>query len=329
MTASPPWRGGYWENRSRERSERAESVRKRRAERAAPHGFRSLEEATHKPHDCPEDFREGVPCAEGQVGVKVTEYPDGFRVVAYQSKGRAVGGGGVSTADKPQDESRSPPAEQRSESSLGRSRALVAHRARCLGPVAMWTFTKRGKFESADHVWASWRLFTQACRRRYGIGFRYVAVPELHADGETWHLHVLVDRIYMVESLRVLWARALGGTGLERGSETVGNVDAKSLRGRGFGARRAAGYIAKYVGKGFGGGCAGRRLFSASGGLDPVRIRRWALRIDTGIVDGANRAREWLCEHYGVGWFPQKFVWASLWGCSIGDVIFPKTRSVA
>jgi len=209
-------------------------MRERAPEARAAHAVRSLEEVTLEPHGStalPDLLPEGdFACADGQASIKVTRYQDGLRVVVFQRKGRAArGGGAASLADSASEKSSASSSGQRLDASLNRSRALVAHRARCLGPVALWTFTKRGKFDSADHVWRVWRAFSQLMRRRYGEKFRFVAVPELHADGETWHLHVLFDRVFMVESLRTLWTRALGGTGRERGQEAHDGIRARGL----------------------------------------------------------------------------------------------------
>lgn len=320
----PAWKGAYWESRSRERSEREVArTAQRRAERAASGPGHNLEDVTLEPQtpSAVPDLIPGGTCADGQPALKVTQYPDGLRVVVFQSRSRASAGS-ASRAAKSSEPSEAVSTAERSESSLSRSRALVAHRARCLGATAMWTFTKRGKFSSADEVWKAWRAFTKIMRIRYKKKFRYVAVPELHQDGETWHLHVLVDRYYMASSLRVLWYRALGGTGREQGEQTPGSVNAKSLRNGRFGARRAARYIAKYVGKGFERCGANRRVFGASCGLNPISVERRRISYDCGIVAGLDIAREWIRATYPVEWFGARFVFRPLWHCALADVSF-------
>jgi hypothetical protein len=123
---------------------------------------------------------------------------------------------------------------------------------------------------------------------RFGEQWRYVCVPELHSDGVTYHMHVALRGFFLVESVRALWFRALGGRGNERGENTPGNVDIKffrtqSRRARGSRIRSIAGYVAKYVGKGFAACNRGRRLFSSSRGLDPDRIERWRVREWVGV----------------------------------------------
>lgn len=333
--SSQPWKGAFWERRdavSRERWSRG-LVRERPPEAAAAREVRNLEEVTLKPQPSDEilpDVVEGAPCSIGQLGVKVTTYPDGVRVVLYRSGpvqvsgagGLARAAGSLGVEDSKQSKSVSADAE-RSAASVARSKRLVVHRARALGVAAMWTFTKRGKFKSSDEVWAAWRAFTKIMRRRYGGAFRYVAVPELHADGETWHLHVVVDRIYMVESLRILWQRALGGTGRERGDQTKGNVNVKGSRARGSSSRRFASYIAKYVSKGFERGGANRRVFAASVGISPVVVTRWRCPHDLGLIEFTDSVGEWLRDAHGIQRFFPRLFFRDGWECAIAECPLP------
>lgn len=356
MTAAgaPGWRGGYWEGVQRERSERERARQARRAERSEAGARLALRlgEPTHNDQfaSAAGELVEGKPVC-GQLGIKVTEYPDGLRVVAYRSaRGPsftrqpdietaeplekpsepigALGGASLAGSGAAALEVGSTAGPVRSESSLARSRALVVHRARCLGPYTMWTFTKRGKFASLDDAWSAWAKFIRYMKKRFG-SFPFVAVPELHSDGETWHIHCLVHRFYMVEQLSIYWQRALGGTGRESGSETLGNVDvAKTLKSRGgrVNARRAACYIAKYIGKGFAGRCSYRRMFGASRYLDPVRVARGRVTWDAGLLEGFDIVRRWVCQSHRVEWFPARFIQSDVWGCAIAEVAFPLNR---
>jgi hypothetical protein len=149
----------------------------------------------------------------------------------------------------------------------------------------MWTFTKRGKFATRDDVWAAWREFCRLVdvRRLHsveGLPWVYAAVPELHSDGDTFHLHVAVRGLFEVTTLRFLWLRALGGRGDERGSESLGNVHAKHFkRRRGQKQARAiSSYISVYVGKGMSGGAADRKSFATSKDLQPLEVQVWSHR---------------------------------------------------
>jgi hypothetical protein len=134
----------------------------------------------------------------------------------------------------------------------------------------LWTFGKRGKFESLDELWSRWKEFCRLMGKRHGDRWQYLAVPELHEDGETWHLHVGLRGFWDVNQLRLYWHRALvpGAKAILRGADAPGNVDAKRFRGRS--ARAIAGYVAKYIGKGMGAVQVGRKLYSSSEGLRPL-----------------------------------------------------------
>lgn len=266
---------------------------------------------------------QGVPIP-GELACKVTEYSDGVRAVIYRAPlhwrrrsaaDDADSGGGRSGSCESTGEG-----SDRSANSIGRSRATVVHRARCLEVHSMWTFTKRGKFDSVEAVWAAWRLFTQSMRRRWKKNFRYVAVPELHADGVTWHLHVLFDRYYQVETLRRYWYRALGGKGDETGDQTPGAVNVKALRTRNSAGRAAARYIAKYVGKGFERGRSHSRLFACSAGLHPVGVRAWRDGWTGHLQHFTECVAERLCRDYGLEKVYPRTVWRDAFGFAVIDV---------
>lgn len=271
--------------------------------RSAP----NLEEATLTAALCEIDrdsgLRPGRPPNRSQWSVRLVRYLDGFRVTAYRARGDGLSTSGAPDAEglSQQCLARSPRADgSRCESSLKRSRALVLHRMRCLSPHSLWTFTKRGKFESADELWRAWALFRKGMRRRFGRDWRFVAVPELHADGETWHLHVAFDRWCDVVTLRRLWYRALGGSGSESGADTPGSVNVKAF-GRGSSSpKRLARYVSKYVGKGFERSGSNRRVFAASVGLHPVGVERWYSAFDDGVGTVALTVSRWLYRRFQV-----------------------------
>lgn len=326
------WRGAAAEKRAskwRARKLRTSASAASGASRAA--SVRNLEQVTLNDSGPPGALPyhlEGPPACPGQFGAKVTSYADGHRVVLFRSTGarRSAGAGSVTAAARSLAASSlcaSPGNRERSDSSIARSRRLVVHRARELVPVAMWTFGKRGKFASAAEAWAVWAKFSRLMKLRYKDGWRYVAVPELHADGETWHLHVLVDRIYMVETLRVLWSRALGGTGGERGDQTLGNVNVKGSRNRRASARRFATYVAKYVGKGFERGGANRRVFAASVGLGGSHTSRWHCPYDIGLAEFVDASAVWLREAFGVQRFFPVLISKDRIECALADCPLP------
>jgi hypothetical protein len=203
----------------------------------------------------------------GLFNVTATRYPDGWRAVVFRGH------------DPPREVEgprrvRSKESDDRWASAVIRAKAKVRHLCRCISADHMWTFTRRGKFADLDLLWAAWKEFCRLMAVRYPRrSWEFVAVPELHSDGCTWHLHVATHGFWDVNVLRPLWHRALGAPGLMRGSDSPGNVDAHRFVGRS--ARAIAGYISKYVGKGMGSVAAGRRLYSSSTGIRALEQRRF------------------------------------------------------
>lgn len=158
-----------------------------------------------------------------------------------------------------------------------RRRAARSLRYRCLALKAdhMLTFTKRGKFSNVDELRAAWKRFYELLRRFPNLAFRYVAVPEMHGDGRTWHLHVAVRGRYDVVFLRALWYRALGGKGNERGDASPGSLNARYFHNPRKAALTVAGYMAKYMGKSFAQTGGGRKSYWASTGLVPETVQRF------------------------------------------------------
>lgn len=195
---------------------------------------------------------------------------------------------------------------ERFEASVRRSKQSVTRRMYALRADHMLTFTKRGKFETLDDAWSAWKKFDRLAKRRFRARWAFVAIPERHKDG-TFHIHVAVRGFFDVVTLRVLWFRALGGKGNERGSETPGNVDAKSfvrVHGR---AKAIARYMAKYLCKGFSAVDRGRRSYSCSSGLHPDRVTRWREPLHFGSTAAATSIQRRLSDALGVSswshWF--------------------------
>lgn len=236
---------------------------------------------------------------------RLTHYPDGIRAVFFA--GRAP------PDPNREKKSREPKGEcDRFESSVTRARSRLRHLARCMQVDHLWTFGKRGKFESLDEAWAVWKEFSRLMGVRFGDRWKYIVVPELHADKESFHLHAAVHGFFMATTLRSLWQRALGARGDQSGPASLGNVDAQDKRGLGS-ARRVANYIAKYVGKGFESVPACRRLFASSTGVRALEewtfhLPYWLQGVETvDVVETFFRSRgfRWDGEvrKYGVGDF--------------------------
>jgi hypothetical protein len=249
--------------------------------------------------------------SRGLFNVTAVRYPDGWSATVWQSsdpprvKRDRVSGGR-------KDES------ERWDSSKVRARARVRHLSRCLGVDHLWTFTKRGKFGSVDELWATWKEFCRLMDKRHGAKWRYLAVPELHSDGQTWHLHVGVRGFWDVNQLRVYWHGALGASGLVVGADSPGNVDAKHFRGRSV--RAISGYISKYIGKGFGGVSFGRRLFSSSVGIRPLERRELHFVCDVGGDELHDAVSRYLFSVSGVRWWDARSYGEGVAQCLVFEV---------
>jgi|GEM_PF-1537916 len=185
-------------------------------------------------------------------------------------------------------------------SSIKRSRKTIRERCLQLNADHMLTLTKRGKFSSTDEAWKAFNRFNRLMTKLKGNAWQYVAVPEMHADGETFHMHIAVRGFYWAGLVRKLWQKALGGTGYESGENTLGNVDLKAFRRTRSGAtavRRIAGYIAKYIGKGAESVRMHRKLFATSRGLHPTEVSWFHIRDWAGIPEVCLRVQRWLSEH--------------------------------
>lgn len=129
----------------------------------------------------------------------------------------------------------------------------------------------------------------------------YVWVPELHKDGQRFHVHFAVGQYVRQSLIRDVWGR--------------GHVHIKLLSdlpvgsGRIEEARAAAGYLAKYVGKNFPtASVLGRHRYDVAQGFQPVREQIWARSADEVI-----------------GLASQRFGWAR----SGADVILGRPRGMA
>lgn len=165
--------------------------------------------------------------------------------------------------------------EEKREWRCRRGKRSLRYRCLALKADHMITLTKRGKFASLEAVRIAWRAFYKLLKKFPNLEFRYVAVPELHGDGETYHLHVAVAGRYDVVFLRRLWYRALGGTGKERGDETPGSINIRYFSHKRKSALIVAGYMSKYMGKSFAAIGGRGKSYWCSEGLHPLTVQRW------------------------------------------------------
>lgn len=137
--------------------------------------------------------------------------------------------------------------------SLFRARRRLKDAVKELAPSALLTLTSRNRLKDLDTAFVAWDALRRLIRQA-DPEFGGVVVPELHASGLHWHLHVAVRTTLGHKVLRRLWHIALCGldgvrvTKTLRGAESPGNVDLKYGARSGDVAGRAA-RIAKYIGK--------------------------------------------------------------------------------
>jgi hypothetical protein len=175
------------------------------------------------------------------------------------------------------------PSRPRRPEHIHRARTQLKRRLRAAGVDHLMTLTKRGKFASLDDSWAALHRFSRLMDRQYGVKWRYVAVPELHADGEGWHVHLGVRGFFWAGLVRRMWYRALGGRGDETGADTPGNIDLQRIEGARAWARVGR-YLGKYLSKGFVSLPGNKRAYACTRGLDvDVQRLRYA-----GTIDGSH-----------------------------------------
>jgi hypothetical protein len=152
--------------------------------------------------------------------------------------------------------------KNRDESNIQRDREKAAYRAArkvrqfCIEIRAdrLLTLTSRNLLNDYDELIATWKRFMRILETA-GEKFDYIAIPELHKNGEHYHVHAAINDFIRADLLRRCWQIALGGKGDERGADALGNVDIKQgKRGYQDPNKRAvaiARYISKYITKSY------------------------------------------------------------------------------
>jgi hypothetical protein len=129
----------------------------------------------------------------------------------------------------------------------------------------MFTLTYAGEGEdSLREVRRDVHQFIESLRSRLPKQFAYVWVPELHKTGHGWHVHIGFDQFVPQNLLSDVWGH--------------GFVSANDLRKKAGGngsARRAAGYLSKYIGKTFESGAIpkGSHRYEVAQGFEPTCAR--------------------------------------------------------
>lgn len=140
-----------------------------------------------------------------------------------------------------------------------------------------------------------------------GEAFPYAWVPELHADGSRFHLHFAVGRYVKRSLIDEAWGHGFVSIKL------LGDLPVGS--GRLEEARRAAGYLGKYVAKSFGDPRIPRRhRYDVAQGFQPDRVRVWGrsaadvVEQSTELFGGVLPSRWWSSADQD-GWQGPPAVW--------------------
>jgi hypothetical protein len=152
--------------------------------------------------------------------------------------------------------------KERDEAPIKRDREKAAYRAGrkvrqlCIEIRAdrLLTLTSRALLTDYDSTISTWKRFMRILDKA-GAKFDYIAIPELHKNGEHYHIHAAINGFIKADLLRRCWQIALGGKGDEKGTDALGNVDIKQSKRRvKDSAKRAVGiarYISKYITKAY------------------------------------------------------------------------------
>jgi hypothetical protein len=135
-----------------------------------------------------------------------------------------------------------------------RAASKVRHLCLEIGVDRLLTLTSRNLLTDYDDSIATWKRFMRILEHA-GEKFEYIAVPELHKNGNHYHIHVAINGFVRADMLRRCWQIALGGKGDEKGEHALGNIDIKCNKGNGVDKNkqtvRIARYISKYITKSY------------------------------------------------------------------------------
>lgn len=253
--------------------------------------------------------------------VKVSRFPDGggeavcyrqrFRVYSdselrEKAKRMANGGGSYKRTEKkdlPELERAAKDLDNIDRACRRASRA-VRHYVRRLEADHLLTVTYRENMQDFERAKSDWRAFVRLVHVKYPE-WRYVVITELQQRGAI-HFHGAVVGYQDVSWLRRCWWRVVG--------QGMGNIDVKGPPkrfaeggGKTWKASKLAGYLTKYMSKGFNISLHHAHRYWASLGLPPVKVSAWyleardfseAIRLTYSLVGGGEGAsvRQWLHE---------------------------------
>ena len=174
--------------------------------------------------------------------------------------------------------------EENQQRSVRRAKQKVRWLLKSIEADHLLTLTYRENMQDGDRLKADFQRFIRLVRHRYP-GFKYVAVRE-QQDRGAWHIHMGVVGRQDVRYLRGCWYRALGAAYCVEGDDSPGQIDVSGPNRR-WGGRRGvskwktnklAGYMTKYLEKGFDAGEHSSKRYWAPKGLDKPVVRHYWLK---------------------------------------------------
>lgn len=195
-------------------------------------------------------------------------YPESGEFTVSRVVGRIAGRRNIS---------RAPDTQRSARSAIARARSRIRRYAAEHGLRFMWTLTYATEQHDPARVLRDVeRLVAKVAKERGGQRFPYVRVLELHKSGHGIHVHMGVPFWFAQADLAELW-----GKGFVWCSDKKPKGAAVAV-----GARVAARYLSKYVGKAFEVTEFGRHRYECAQGFGVTSYRFLAKSMDDGISDG-------------------------------------------
>lgn len=192
-------------------------------------------------------------------------YADTVQTTIYPEAGEAsvVLGRWPTTRERLDRETVANPERSRREAER-RARTRVRRYCAANRLTRLWTLTYAKQTADREQVVADVQAFIRRLRAALGDkSFAYVVVLERHESG-CFHVHMPLGFYYPKEAMRKVWKH--------------GHVDARKIKakaelgGRGA-ARRAASYVAKYIGKTFDEDDAGKHRYEVGQDHQPTAVK--------------------------------------------------------
>ena len=167
------------------------------------------------------------------------------------------------------------------EESERRAKKSIRYKAMMIGGDRLVTFTTRSKLKNRDDANNAWARFIKLAAQEF-TEFPFVAVQELHKESQHIHIHVILNKYYPINILRLLWHKALGEKEEKKGAESPGNVNiqykAQYIQGGSMSGKhiaKIARYLSKYVGKDIHNTDLNKKRYSSSRGIPKPIIKTY------------------------------------------------------